>query len=73
MVLTAEKQKEIVSNLCISLRNAQQQVITIKNTIQEEVLILQKLCQHIETYNEDSGDYHKPKFYTVCKYCAKHL
>ncbi len=38
--------------------------------LDEEVVILQKNCNHPEFYKEDDGDYHSPGYYYTCKVCG---
>lgn len=39
-----------------------------KEELEQELKILQDICEH-EFIRESDGDYHKPGFYYTCKHC----
>lgn len=62
------EQEQIVKRLKSEFYNLNLKRNQVKIRLQEEMEILQKMCEH-EYVAESNGDYHKPGYDYTCKKC----
>ena len=66
-------QKTKVDMLRREVLSAKEVLKATEDKLQYEVAVLQLECAHADTFKESDGDYHKPRYYAVCRDCLKCL